>query len=97
MTFVTDVTQRLTELMRTARCSRIRGPGNFKQPMAVPLLEFRCRIYPVLYLWKSGEVYYNLFARASAPSFVHLPPVLVNTDEALETLKNCWCQRPSRC
>ena len=71
MTFVTDVTQRLTELMRTARCSRIRCPGNFKQPMAVPLLEFRCHIYLALYLWKSGEVYCNLFARASALNFVH--------------------------
>ena len=97
MIFVTDVTQRLTELMRTARYSRIRYPGNFKQLMTVPLLEFRCRIYPGMYLWRSGEVFYNLFARASAPNFAHLPPVLVNTGEALETLKICWCQSASRC
>ena len=35
--------------------------------------------------------------RASAPNFAFLSPVLVNTYEALETLKICWCQSPSRC
>ena len=54
--------QRLTERMRAAQCSRIRCPGGFMQPMAVPPLELHCRIYPALYLWKVQEVYYDLFA-----------------------------------
>ena len=42
-------------------------------------------------------MHYYLNNKASAPNFVRLPPVLISTDETLETLKICWCQSPSRC
>ena len=42
-------------------------------------------------------MHYYLNNKASAPNFVRLPPVLIGTDETLETLKICWCQSPSRC
>lgn len=59
--------QRLRERMRAAECSRIRCTGDFSQPMAVPPLELQCRIYPAVYFWKSGAVYFDLFAENLTP------------------------------
>ena len=59
--------QRLRERMRTAQCSRIRCTGDFRQPMTVPPLELQCRIYPALYWWKPGPVYFDLFAENLNP------------------------------